>query len=94
MHFTAEHDLFRHTVREFLAREKLTICWAVLGEKRVLSPGYGAGPYHPALRMSGAYVLSEGRAIGFVKYMIDDPSEERNDRSAGLRVISIAKSVV
>jgi len=61
-------------LKEFLAREKLTICWAVLGEKRVLSPGFGAGPYHPTLRMSGAYVLSEERAIGFVKRMLDDPN--------------------
>jgi hypothetical protein len=57
-------------------REKLTICWAVLGEKQVLSPGFGTGPYHPALRMSGAYVLSEGRAMGFVKQMLDDPNSE------------------
>lgn len=82
-------------LREFLAREKLTICWAVLGEKRVLSPGFGAGPYHPALRMSGAYVLSEGRAIGVVKWMLDGPnSEHRKGRSGGLDVINVARSAV
>ena len=59
---------------EFLAREKLTICWAVTGEKRVISPGFGTRPYHPRLRMSGAYVLSDGRTMGFVKHMIDDPN--------------------
>ena len=59
---------------EFLAREKLTICWAVLGEKRVISPGFGIGPHHPWLRLSGAYVLSAGRAEGFLKPMINDPN--------------------
>ena len=59
---------------EFLAREKLTVCWAVFGEKRVIPPSFRAGPHHPWLCMSGAYVLSEGRAVGFLKHMIDDPN--------------------
>ena len=61
---------------EFLVREKLTICWAVLGEKRVISPGFGIGPHHPWLRLSGAYVLSGERAVGFLKPMIHDPNGE------------------
>lgn len=77
-------------LRELLAHENLTICWAVLGEKRVISPGFGAGPYHPSLRMSGAYVLSGERATGFIKHMLDDPEE----RSAGSKVISIVRSAV
>lgn len=82
-------------LREFLAREKLLICWTVLGEKRVLPPGFGAGPYHPALRMSGAYVLSEKGPVGFVKHMIDDPNrEERKDSPSGLKVVSIARTEV
>ena len=76
---------------EFLALEKLTICWAVTGEKRVISPGFGTGPHHPRLRMSGAYVLSEGRTMGFVKRMIDDPNDE-DDPAVGLRVVSIART--
>lgn len=67
---------------EFLAREKLTFCWAVLGEKRVISPSFGTGPHHPWLRMSGAYVLSEGHAVGFLKHMIDDRNSE-DDSSSG-----------
>ncbi|WP_419860889.1 hypothetical protein [Candidatus Palauibacter sp.] len=60
---------------EFLAREKLTICWAVIGEKRVMSPGFGTGPRYPWIRMSGAYELSEGHARGFRDFTIVDPSE-------------------
>ncbi|MBS2033237.1 MAG: hypothetical protein JST54_35515 [Deltaproteobacteria bacterium] len=61
-------------LREYLAREKLTICWAVLGEKRVLGRGFGTGPHHPALRMSGAFVLGENGPVGFVKRLLDDPA--------------------
>lgn len=88
--------LFREDLlQDFLAREKLTICWAVLGEKGVLFPGFGTGPRYPALRISGAYVLSRGRPVGFVKHILDDPnSEERKGRSAGLRVINITRSAV
>jgi hypothetical protein len=77
-------------LREFLEREKLTICWVVVGEKRVLSPCFGAGPYLPALRMSGAYVLSEGVPVGFIKHMLDDPNIE--NRASDLKVISIRKN--
>lgn len=82
-------------LRDFLARENLTICWMVLGEKRVLSPGFATGPYYPALRMSGAYALSEGRAIGFVKRILDDPhSKEQRNGSPSLKIISIARNGV
>lgn len=77
-------------LREFLAREKLTICWVIGGEKRVLLPGFGAGPYHPVLRMSGAYVLSGGIPVGFLKHMCADPNTE--DRASGLKIISIVRN--
>lgn len=78
---------------EFLAHEKLAICWTVLGEKRVLSPGFGNGPYHPRLRMSGAYLLSEGHVMGFVKHILEDPhSQRRQDGSDGLEAIHISRS--
>lgn len=52
-------------------RRALNLCWAVLGEKRVLSAGHN-GPHHPALRLSGAYVLDGAKLRGFVKRMLDD----------------------
>lgn len=60
-------------LREFLARERLAICWILFGEKRVLSPGFGRGPHHPELRLSGAYVLGDKGVVGFLKCMLDDP---------------------
>ena len=66
--------LREHLLSEFLAGEKLTICWVVIGEKSVISPGFGTGPRYPWFRMSGAYVLSEGRARGSHQFTIDDPS--------------------
>ena len=78
-------------LEEFLTREKLVMCWAVLGEKRVISRGLGAEPHHPWLRMSGAYVLSGKRVAGFVKHMIDERDGER-DRAAALRVVNIART--
>ena len=58
--------------------EQLTLCWAILGEKGILNAG-GNGPHHPALRVSGAYVLDGGKLKGFVKRMLDehDPSGPR-----------------
>ena len=84
--------LLRHDcLEEFLTREKLVMCWAVLGEKRVISPDRGAGPYHPWLRMSGAYVLSGKRVEGFVKRMVDERNGERGP-GAGLEVIGISRT--
>ncbi len=76
-------------LREFLAREDLTICWAVLGGKRIFPPEFRVGPYHPAIRMSGAYVLSEGTPIGFVKHMLDEPNSQ--GRSSDLKVVRIVR---
>ena len=52
---------------KFLGCAGLTICWAVLGEKRVL--GAGLNPIHyPSLRMSGAYVLGSAGPRGFLNH--------------------------
>ncbi len=66
--------LGENVLREFLTREKLAICWAVLGEKRVLGARLSPGQHHAALRLSGAYVLGDKGPIGFVKYFLDDPA--------------------
>lgn len=58
-------------LKEFLAREKLTICWAVVGEKRVLGAGFGPA-HHASLRMSGAYMLGDKGSVGFLKCVLDD----------------------
>ncbi len=76
---------------EYLARENLTICWAVRGQKRVIPPAGGVGPHHPWLRMSGAFALSEGRPVGFLKHMIDDPDGE-DGLGEGLKVVSIVRT--
>lgn len=58
-------------LQELQQREQLTLCWAVLGEKRILSAGFD-GSYHPALRLSGAYVLEGSKPRGFMKRMLDE----------------------
>lgn len=65
-------------LQDLQQREQLTLCWTVIGEKRILSAG-GNGPHHPALCLSGAYVLDGGKLKGFVKRMLDeyDPSGPR-----------------
>ena len=52
-----------------------------------MSPGFGTGPRHPRLHMSGAYVLSEGRATGFVKPMVDDPNGEDDPAASEIRSV-------
>jgi len=63
--------LRENMLKEFLAREKLTICWAVLGEKRVVGAGFSPA-FHASLRMSGAYILDNKGPVGFLKCMLDD----------------------
>lgn len=78
-------------VRDYLTREKFTICWAVVGEKRVISPSYGPRRHYPWLRLSGAYLLSEGRVTGFLKHLIDNPLGQ-DGRGARFRTISIKRT--
>jgi len=56
-------------LRRFLTREKLRICWVVLGEKCVF--GAGVSPAHHALlQMSGAYILGEKGPVGSLKCLL------------------------
>jgi len=74
-----------NALQDLQQREQLTLCWAVLGEKRVLS-AWGNGPHHPALRLSGAYVLEGEKLKGFVKRMLDEHDP------GGPRLIDIYRS--
>lgn len=56
---------------EYLTREGLSFCWAVIGEKRALGPGF-APQYHEQLRMTGAYALVGEELKGFVRFINDD----------------------
>jgi hypothetical protein len=60
-------------MREYLARENLTICWIINGEKRV----YGAhfSVIHSPLRIMGAYILSGTIFDGFINFKLEKPSE-------------------
>lgn len=60
--------LFREDpLREFLSREKLTVCWTVLGEKRAMSAGFFPGE-QDSLHITGAYVLGEDGPVGFLNF--------------------------
>ena len=84
--------LFRDALLgEYLARENLTICWAVRGQKRVIPPPAGVEPHHPWLRLSGVFVLSAGRPVGFLKHMIDN-RDGRDGLGKGLKVVSIVRT--
>ncbi|HHW86159.1 MAG TPA: ATP-binding protein [Chloroflexi bacterium] len=56
-------DLFQ----EYLAQAGLTICWVVLGEKRVLGPGIDAS-YFESLRLTGTYTLRNSAIDGNMRY--------------------------
>ncbi|MBI1814243.1 MAG: ATP-binding protein [Deltaproteobacteria bacterium] len=73
--------LRRDSLTEFLAREELAICWAVLGEKRVLGPGLDPA-YYARLRISGTYMLSDKGPVGFLKRALDGRETERHETSS------------
>ncbi|MFN9659479.1 MAG: AVAST type 2 anti-phage system protein Avs2 [Cyanobacteriota bacterium] len=58
-------------IQNLQQREEITLCWAVLGEKRILSSGFNR-PQHPALRISSAYIFDGERLRGFVLWMLDE----------------------
>jgi hypothetical protein len=61
-------------IEELNRTSNLTLCWVVLGEKRILGGGWD-GPSYPSMQISGAYVLGESGLTGFVKCVLDTPSE-------------------
>ena len=65
---------------EFLAREKLALCWTILGEKRVLGAGFTPS-YHASMRISGAYKLDSAGREGFLKCLLEGKTEGDNSSS-------------
>ena len=57
-------------VRRYLEESDLALCWTVLGEKRVLTRGFGMD-YQGALRISGAYTLQDQGPTGFLNFHPD-----------------------
>lgn len=72
-------------LKKFLARKRLTICWVVRGEKRALSPGFRVGSHSPWLRMTGAYVFSEGKLNGFMRHILDNPNN--SERFSDIKIV-------
>ncbi|ACY49764.1 conserved hypothetical protein (plasmid) [Rhodothermus marinus DSM 4252] len=60
---------FNELVR-FLEQKELTLCWVVIGEKRVVGPGFPPD-YYASLRMSGAYRLCQESSKGFLKRSLE-----------------------
>ena len=67
-------------LKEFLALEKLVLCWIVTGEKLVHGAGFTTRNYS-ALRMSGTYVLGLDGPTGFLKCFFENRDNENNERS-------------
>jgi hypothetical protein len=57
-------------MRAFLAREQLSLCWVVIGEKQVIRP-HASGPYHGRLNLAGAYTLSAQGVVGFLNCTLE-----------------------
>ncbi len=54
-------------LKEFLAREGLTLCWTIFGWKQAVGAGHPP-KYQNSLRMSGAYMLRDNDLKGFLNY--------------------------
>lgn len=64
-------------LEDFLAQEKLALCWIVIGEKL----SFEQGPIAVALNISGAYVLTPDGPEGFTKYVLEERTEINNGPS-------------
>jgi hypothetical protein len=56
----------------YLAREGLTLCWSVIGEKQLIGPGHGSS-YSALLRISGAYRYSATGLFGSLQWNLGRP---------------------
>jgi hypothetical protein len=72
--------LFREDLlKEFLARERLTLCWTIIGEKHAVGAGHPPH-YQYSERMTGAYVLCDDDLDGFLSYQEDIYENDTNSR--------------
>jgi hypothetical protein len=75
--------LRKDRLMEFLDRNGYSICWAFLGEKRVVGPGFTPG-YHASLRLTGAYALQVNEPKGFLRCLLDHRDEASGEVSQEL----------
>jgi len=78
----------REKLIEFLAQEKLTLCWIVIGEKLA----YDQIPTRAILNISGAYVLNKEGIDGFTKYILEKRTETDDKISPELLMIQRTKN--
>jgi hypothetical protein len=75
------------TLYDFLNREGLAVCWAVLGEKRVMGPGLTSHEY-ASVEISGAYLLTKNGPKGFLNCSIPD-AQAQDPQSRLIRLTTI-----
>jgi hypothetical protein len=80
----------RDSLMGLLDRNDYSVCWAFLGEKRVLGPGLDPG-YHASLRLTGAFALQEGRLRGSLRCLQDHRDEVSGEVSQELISVIRAK---
>jgi hypothetical protein len=76
-------------MREFLAREKLSLCWVVIGEKQVIGPDLGSR-YHGRMNMFGAYTLIEQGVTGFMNCFLENDTPDGDNEDILLHTIKNA----
>ena len=76
-------------LRDFLAREQLSLCWVVTGEKQVMGANL-RGNYLGRLSVSGAYTLTEQGVVGFLNCYLSRPSQDEQDTDVLIHTINSA----
>jgi len=68
------------SLREFLDRQGLTVCWTIWGMK-LINGGGRLDRFGQRLELHGAYFLEAGRPVGFLKYVLEDYRQKGDLRS-------------
>ncbi len=69
----------KESLLKFLDDNGLTICWTIIGEKRVLTPGFGGKDFVGLLEISSYAYLTDGNLInGSVKLMHLDSNHKKS----------------